>query len=186
MAKWSKEGQRESLEQTQLMMEQWYVTYNSKCSRNTHCIFVHFKVPVLEPSFSGPSVVFSKSSKTHIGEHPLVPDPYESRHVVCRQSQVPGSGDGLFARRDLPEGTIAAFYNGVRIPYGLGSGKVETWDDSAYKIWINADYESGERMNIPEDCVSLERYCATLGKLILDQSFRLEKAMCICTIQATK
>ncbi len=59
-----------------------------------------------------------------------------------------GAGEGLFAARDLPAGTIAAFYNGVRLPYVLGGPK-EEWATSGYKIYVNADYKSGERMNIP-------------------------------------
>ncbi len=61
---------------------------------------------------------------------------------------VSGAGEGLFAARDLPAGTIAAFYNGVRLPYVLGGPK-EEWATSGYKIYVNADYKSGERMNIP-------------------------------------
>ena len=59
---------------------------------------------------------------------------------------MPGSGEGLFARRPLPKGTIAAFYNGIRLPYKLrelGQPK-EEWATSGYKIYVNADYESGK------------------------------------------
>ncbi len=70
------------------------------------------------------------------------------RTVECRSSAVSGAGEGLFAARDLPAGTIAAFYNGVRLPYVLGGPK-EDWATSGYKIYVNADFKSGERMNIP-------------------------------------
>ena len=71
------------------------------------------------------------------------------------------------------QGTIAAFYNGVRIPYRVyqeGDPK-EEWSTSAYKIYINADWKSGERMDIPSEYVSLDNYCATLGHKI-NHSFR--------------
>ena len=61
-------------------------------------------------------------------------------------SQVPGSGSGLYAKKDICKGSITAFYNGVRIPYRIGGPSKDTWDNSAYKIFINADYKSGERM----------------------------------------
>ncbi len=65
-----------------------------------------------------------------------------------RNSALSGAGEGLFAVRDLPAGTIAAFYNGVRLPYVLGGPK-EIWETSGYKIYVNADFKSGERMDIP-------------------------------------
>ena len=71
------------------------------------------------------------------------------------------------------KGTMAAFYNGVRIPYRVfqeGDPK-EEWSTSAYKIYINADWKSGERMDIPSEYVSLDNYCATLGHKI-NHSFR--------------
>lgn len=110
----------------------------------------------------GEAVPFSRSTRTSVGACPLVPDPYESAVVECRTSGMPGAGEGLFARVDLLAGTVAAFYNGVRIPYALGGPK-EEWATSGYKIFVNADFTSGERMDIPEDCVSLSSYRATLG-----------------------
>ena len=97
---------------------------------------------------TGPSLKYSRATKTSMGENLLASDPYERRMIVCRRSDVDGAGEGLFAVRDLPVGTIAAFYNGVRLPYVLGGPK-EEWATSGYKIYVNADYKSGERMNIP-------------------------------------
>ena len=122
------------------------------------------------PNPDSPAVHYSKATKTHIGDLPLVPDPYEERHVEVRESDLPGSGDGLFARRHLPAGTIAAFYNGVRLPYKLGGTK-EEWATSGYKIYVNADYRSGERMDIPAEYIDLKNYCATFGHK-LNHSFR--------------
>ena len=56
-----------------------------------------------------------------------------------------------------------AFYNGIRLPFKLGGPK-EEWESSGYKIFVNADFASGERMDIPQDMVSLQTYCATLGE----------------------
>jgi hypothetical protein len=42
---------------------------------------------------------------------------------------------------------------------------------SGYKIYINADYESGERMDIPPEHVDLDNYCASLGHK-LNHSFQ--------------
>ena len=72
-----------------------------------------------------PDIRYSKATRDHIGDQPLVPDPYEQRTVEVRKSEVDGGGEGLFAKVDLPKGTIVAFYNGVRIPYRLGGPKEE-------------------------------------------------------------
>ena len=123
-----------------------------------------------KPDANGPVLKFQLATQTCIGDQPMVADPYESSQVEVRQSQVPGSGSGLYAKKDIAKGSIAAFYNGVRLPYRVGGPK-DVWETSAYKIYINADYKSGERMDIPPEYVSLDNYCATLGHKI-NHSFR--------------
>ena len=49
-----------------------------------------------------------------ISATPLEPDPYEVYLVRVGESTVPGGGEGLFATRDIPSGTVLSFYNGVR------------------------------------------------------------------------
>ena len=108
-------------------------------------------------------VNFSLSTREYIGDQPLRPDPYEKKHVVCRNSEIPDSGQGLYAKIDLPKDTIVAFYNGVRLPYELKGRPPESWSDSGYKIHVNADWISGLRMDIPEEYIDLSVYSATLG-----------------------
>ena len=74
----------------------------------------------------------------------------------CCPSSLPCAGDGLFARVPLPPGTVAAFYNGVRIPFVIGGPK-EEWDTSGYKIFVNADFTSGERMDIPPEYIDTKK-----------------------------
>ena len=62
---------------------------------------------------------------------------------------------------------MVAFYNGVRLPFELLGRPPEEWDSSGYKIHVNADYESGLRMDIPEKYISRNNYIATLGEHIL-------------------
>lgn len=108
-------------------------------------------------------VNFSLSTRTYIGDQPLRPDPYETKCVECRVSDIPDSGEGLVAKVDLPKDTIVAFYNGVRLPYEILGRPPEDWSDSGYKIHVNADWVSGLRMDIPEKYIDLSMYCATLG-----------------------
>ena len=59
-------------------------------------------------------------------------DPYEVQHMVVRQSNIEGGGDGAFAVRNLPSGTLVAFYNGVRFT----KDEKSPYDDSGYAIWV--------------------------------------------------
>ena len=49
----------------------------------------------------------------------------------------------------------------VRLPYC--PGEKECWESSGYKIFVNADHSSGERMDLPGELVTTAAYCATLG-----------------------
>ena len=49
----------------------------------------------------------------------------------------------------------------IRLPYK--PGEKENWDSSGYKIFINADHSSGERIDLPGDLIHLSNYAATLG-----------------------
>ena len=119
----------------------------------------------------GPPVRRHLATTTSMGQDPLVPDPYESCSVVCKSSLIgETAGEGLFSLRSVPKGTVLAFYNGVRIPYKLGGPK-EVWETSGYKIFINADYTSGERMDIPAEFISRDKYRATLGHKV-NHSFK--------------
>jgi len=125
---------------------------------------VQIKDDIPVPSFRRHStqlVGYSKSTKTSVGDQPLVEDPYEIRTCQVRTSEVEGGGEGLYARRLIQAGDIVAFYNGVRLPYK--PGEKEDWDTSGYKIFVNADYKSGERIDLPGDLIYTENYRATLG-----------------------
>ena len=39
----------------------------------------------------------------------------------------------------------------------------EDWETSGYKIFVNADHSSGERMDLPGELVNLDTYTATLA-----------------------
>lgn len=56
---------------------------------------------------------------------------------------------------------MVAFYNGVRLPYE--PGQKENWETSGYKIFVNADHSSGERIDLPGNLIETSNYCATLG-----------------------
>ena len=88
-------------------------------------------------------------------------DPYERLTVACRPSELPnGAGDGLFALRDIPEKTIIAYYNGIRVL----PGESYTTTSAHYQIyvdWVNTD--DSPYIDIPKECVDANSYCASLA-----------------------
>ena len=104
---------------------------------------------------------YSLSTSSSVGLWPLMRDPYEEATVRVEASSVPGGGEGLVTVRPVKKGEVVAFYNGVRLPYI--PGEKENWETSGYKIFINADHASGERVDLPGELIHLDKYCATLG-----------------------
>lgn len=61
---------------------------------------------------SGPMVFYSPPTNTSFGKGPQIPDPYEEANVMLKESNVPNSGQGLFAKRDLIKDQKFCFYSG--------------------------------------------------------------------------
>ena len=41
----------------------------------------------------------------------LIPDPYETKYLKLQKSLVPNSGNGVIARKNIPEETVAAHFS---------------------------------------------------------------------------
>ena len=101
----------------------------------------------------GPGREFKEASEETLSTLPLLRDPYEERLTEVRSSEVPGGGEGLFAKVDIEPGTLVAVYNGVkRGPYAEVSP--ESWDQCGYSIGY---YESttAERGGVCRLCFML-------------------------------
>ena len=95
--------------------------------------------------------------------------------VVVGHSGEREGGEGLFAVRDLPAKTVAAFYNGVRLAgCDLQGWEEEEEADCDYRIYVNminlqevqddgSDVDVEERLDIPGQYRSVSQYCATLA-----------------------
>ena len=71
-----------------------------------------------------------------------------------------GGGDGVFALGDILDGTVIAFYNGVRIRSDAEeSDEDDEEESSAYRVNLS-DYLD---LDIPWPYRSLKYYSATLG-----------------------
>ena len=94
----------------------------------------------------GPGREFREASEETLSTLPLLRDPYEERLTEVRVSEVPGGGEGLFAKVDIEPGTLVAIYNGVkRGPYAEVSP--ESWDQCGYSIgyYESTTAERGEK-----------------------------------------
>ena len=99
---------------------------------------------------------YDVSSYLKISEKPLLRDPYEQQTIFIGKSSIHAeAGEGLFAKRILPKGSLVAIFNGVRKRdiNGLPS------PNSAYKIC----FIRGVDLDIPESAISAKKYCATLA-----------------------
>jgi len=113
------------------------------------------QVQILEPKVS---YKYDPSMSVLISNSPLRRDPYEHQTVYVKTSTVPFAGEGLFAKRFLPAGTLVALFNGIRQrESGFVKKPIEFSD---YRIGLG----TGEIcLDIPEPYTSLKKYCATLG-----------------------
>lgn len=120
---------------------------------------------------SGPCFNYAPPNKASYGaSNPHLQDPYEARLVSVRRSKMAGGGEGVFARRDLPAGTLAAFFNGHKVPLGereegqLNCEEEELYDRLAYTIHM--PQEEDFYLDIPPAQADLKTYSASSGHKI--------------------
>ena len=95
-------------------------------------------------------------SSIKISSTPLLRDPYEQQTSYIDVSSVHAeAGEGLFAKRYLPKGSLVALFNGVR--KREVNGVVPQTSD--YKIGLTRLVD----LDIPDGVESAKKYCATIG-----------------------
>lgn len=74
-------------------------------------------IQVTQPLGSAPTYKYEPRSGTFVTSQPRVRDPLDQRNVYVANSLLPvsGIGDGLFARRFLPAGSLVAYYAGTEV-----------------------------------------------------------------------
>lgn len=99
---------------------------------------------------------FDASTSIKISSTPLLRDPYEQQTCYISPSGIhPQAGEGLFAKRYLPKGSLVAIFNGVRKRQVAG---IEA-PFSHYKICL----ARGIDLDIPDSAISAKKYCATIA-----------------------
>ncbi len=103
------------------------------------------------------SVYYDKSTYNCLSKYPLVSDKYEQDKAYVSKSSMINAGEGLFANKYVSEGTVVSFYNGIR----LSHEEVDSRDWSLNEYTITLD--DHVVLDVPNDSVTLDKYCATLG-----------------------
>lgn len=102
----------------------------------------------------------SPSNRLGIVVDPLQREPFEQRQVEVRQSEMKNAGEGVFALRTLPLGSIACFYHGVYIEDGEESPS-DFPDYQIFTDWQQAP--SSPSLDILPKHWSINNYRASLG-----------------------
>jgi len=89
------------------------------------------------------------SSLYEVHVPPQQEDPYESKYVFAKKSQMSDyAGDGLFIKRDVPANTTIAFYNGIRVKPGDSA----PYENTGYQIFVDWNKKSVSYRNKLCDC----------------------------------
>eukprot|EP01083_Nonionella_stella_P072254 194666_1 len=97
------------------------------------------------------------STSSQISSNPTLPDPFETRFVYVAESTIEGAREGLFAKRDILEGMVLSFYNGVRITHKESDSR--EWRTNDNTLSLNDEIV----IDVPEAFSSTSSYCASLG-----------------------
>lgn len=127
-------------------------------------------VKTSRPSSDAPVFRFGPPDSSSFGPFPHLRDPYDAKNVAVRQSLIPGSGRGVFAKRFIPAGRAFALYSSPK----MTSKEFHEYDTrcaaqhSVHKCreyWISID-GSRRTMVIPPEFPVPDSYSATSGHMV--------------------
>ena len=123
--------------------------------------FNGFPCPIISPYTPTSLVQYDPSTSKRLSSYPLQSDPYEGGSVfVSRSSISPDAGEGLYAKRNVGNGELISFYNGIRLQKRKNGHK-----QNGFKKWseFRIALSNSEDLDVPSEYTSVERYRATLG-----------------------
>ena len=128
------------------------------------------------PDERSPFFRFDPASNEAFGRNPHLRDPMEAKQVEVRCSNVPNSGEGVFALKDLDVGDKIAFYSVLRFNeeqlsiYRENCHEDESKSDeerrACSKYTIGFESWKGGKMSVPPHLDSDEFYSATSGRKV--------------------
>lgn len=89
----------------------------------------------------------------------MMPDPYEQLITYVQPSTICHSGEGLFAKIDLPGDVVVSFYNGIRYPGKITENRAWWFNSNAIALDEEADID----IDVPEPYCHLDSYVATIA-----------------------
>ena len=107
---------------------------------------------------------------------PTTRDPYESKMVELRISDIPEANEGLFANMAIEMNTTVAFYNGM--PVRVEDFDPDTWDTNSYKIFDPA--------NVPRGTIDIPPWAQVRTRTLLNISYFLQSSDAYCASLAHK
>ena len=69
------------------------------------------EIKLAKPKKDAPIMKFTRPNRIRLGDKPTVVDPYEQNHVYVKTTE--GMGEGLFARKNISQGDVVAYYSGL-------------------------------------------------------------------------
>ena len=121
---------------------------------------------LIKPLFSeefGCIIIQDVANATNLSSFPLERDPYESKLVDIKVSNIPKAGEGVILKKYALAGTIVAYFNGIK----FDKKNVFTWNPFKKKSVFLIDFEDDEGkeifLDIPENFISSSKYNATSG-----------------------
>ena len=78
-------------------------------------IFREVELSISSMSKHNEEYVYEPANQTYLGQHALQRDPYEAKYLYIANSNIKKAGRGVFLKRNVSEGEIVGFYNGVRL-----------------------------------------------------------------------
>ncbi|GAM18508.1 hypothetical protein SAMD00019534_016830 [Acytostelium subglobosum LB1] len=103
------------------------------------------------------NVVRDEGTSSTISTNPTLPDLFEEYYLYVKESNIPNSGEGLFAKVDIPADRLVSYYNGMRIDPKIA-------DDRDWEFNRNTMYLDKETyIDIPPEWSTSDKYCASLG-----------------------
>lgn len=106
---------------------------------------------------------------TYIGMHPTVRDPFERRSTYIGESALPGSGEGIFAKRYFLPGKLVSYFSGLKVKqsqiFPPGMNKAEKEIAGSYYFGFGAFPGFPEHLciDIPPRYRHVKDYRTTLG-----------------------
>eukprot|EP00091_Calanus_sinicus_P013606 TRINITY_DN30199_c0_g1_i1.p1 TRINITY_DN30199_c0_g1~~TRINITY_DN30199_c0_g1_i1.p1 ORF type:complete len:288 (-),score=95.93 TRINITY_DN30199_c0_g1_i1:1-864(-) len=130
---------------------------------------------MVEPAVKDGGVRWEKQEANHwfIGKNPLVMDPHERKSVYVGESLIPGSEEGLFARRAFMSGDIVSYFSGTKTfssnIFFKNMTNAEISSAGAYFFNLAANmpdwwgYPEDMVLDIPEEYRTIYQFRTTLG-----------------------